>query len=147
MLWLVYPIGCALLWGIGYTLLQPVSEKLSSYTINSTYGFILFLTNLIALAISKNFNDFLILKDWKLLLFLCSYIIIQVIGAFIFLAGYNYEDVNAGIYTMISSTYPVITFILSYIFLDQRNINLYYASFGIILTIGGVSLLVLSKNN
>jgi drug/metabolite transporter (DMT)-like permease len=145
MIWIIYPIVCSVLWGIGYTLLRLVSDKLTSFTINGIYGLILFIVNLIASIALKNLNNLTLLKDWKTSLYFSSYIIIWVVTAFIFLLGYNSDGVNAGIYTMISSTYPVITFILSFLLLDQKGFNPYYVSFGIIFTIVGVSLLALSK--
>jgi drug/metabolite transporter (DMT)-like permease len=145
MIWILYPIICSVLWGIGYTLLQPVSAKLTNYTINAIYGGSLCITNLIILAATYNFADFVILKDWKLALYLTFYVIIFIVASFVFLYGYGYDGINAGIYTLISSTYPVITMLLSFIFFNQTNINPYYASFGVVFTLVGVSLLALSK--
>ena len=145
MNWVVYPIICAIMWGIGYTLVKPVSDQLQPYTINALYGAFVFIINIIALAIKQNFDNFKLINNWKLGICLMFYIILLATTSIIFLIGYKLDGVNSGVYTLISSTYPVITLILSYIFLGQTNINPYYASFGTVLTLVGVSLLALSK--
>jgi drug/metabolite transporter (DMT)-like permease len=145
MMWVIYPVICSILWGIGYTLLQPVSAKLTNYTINAIYGGALCIINLIILAATDKFNDFILLRDWKLALYITFYVILFIIASFVFLYGYGDIGVNPGVYTLISGTYPVITMLLSFIFFGQNNINPYYASFGVVLTLIGVSLLALSK--
>jgi len=147
MYWLLYPIICSVLWGVSYTLLRPVSAEIQKYTINSIYGLSMFIINMVALAITNQYSDFLLINNLKVILCLTFYVILSVAAGILFLVGYNIEGINSGVYTLISSTYPVLTLILSYIFLDQRNINPYFASFGTILTIVGVSLLALSKNS
>lgn len=146
MWWLVYSLSCSVLWGISYVLLSLATESLNNYTINMLYGGLMLVTNLVALAITDGFDNLVELRAWRVSLAIIGHVVLMVATSTIFLLGYRLEGVNSGIYTLISSTYPVVTLIGSYLFLGQRDFNAYYVSFGVILVIAGVSLLALAKN-
>jgi drug/metabolite transporter (DMT)-like permease len=145
MNWILCAIFASIMWGVGYTVLVPISEKMQAYTIYAVYGFFMCITNLIIIAFSGTFDNFKIICDWKISLYLALYIILSIAAAIIFLLGYRSDNINPGIYIIISNSYPVITFILSYFLLGVKNINPYYASFGIIFTFIGCALLAFAK--
>jgi drug/metabolite transporter (DMT)-like permease len=145
MNWVVYPIICAIFWGVGYTLLSPVSKLLNPYTIGFLYGITISITNLIIIASTNSFNDFKLINELKIALYLSFYIMLSVGAGLLFLIGYGSSDINPGIYIIISNSYPIITLLLSYFCFGQTNINPYYASFGVILTLIGCGLLAVAK--
>jgi drug/metabolite transporter (DMT)-like permease len=89
MYWLLYPIICSVLWGVSYTLLKPVSAELQKYTINSIYGLSMFIINMVALAITNQYSDFLLINNLKVILCLTFYVILSVAAGILFLVGYN----------------------------------------------------------
>lgn len=146
MYWVFYPIISCILWGVGYAFLKQVSMEVKVYTINSLYGLSTFIVNIIIISITNNFQDFNILKDIKLALYLTFYIILSIISSIVFLLGYSIDNINPGVYIIIANTYPIITFILSYFIFNITNINLYYGIPGIFITLIGMALLAMSKN-
>ena len=144
MYWIIFPICASILWGIGYALMSQVSDKLLSYTINASFGLSMFVLNIMALIATKNTDNLVLIKNQNILLYLCGYCIFAVFGSFCYLYGYS-TDVNIGIYTSISSTYAVTTFLLGYFLFGQNNFNMYYAVSGILMIFGGTILLALSK--
>lgn len=145
MLWIIYALLSCIFWGVCFTLLIPVSEQLNPYIINFIYGCFLCCVNLIIIAITNTFDEFKLLSNVKLTLYLIFYVITLTSASISFLFGYSVNDINPAIYIIISNTYPIITFILSYFIFNKTNVNLYYASFGIILTLIGGMLLAFSK--
>lgn len=145
MNWILYAIIACTLWGIAFTLLIPVSEKVNPYIVNFFYGLVICLVNLFIIIITHAFGEFKTLSDKKLVLYLIFYIITLTSASIIFLQGYSVDNINPAIYIIISNTYPIITFILAYFIFDKKNVNLYYASFGIVLMFGGGVLLALAK--
>jgi drug/metabolite transporter (DMT)-like permease len=139
-------LACSILWGISYTALQPVSAKLQPETINIVYGTALIISNL-ALMIARNtFSDFYLLKDSTLALYLSGYVVFSVVALFVFLIGYKLiGNVYAGAFVAISSTYPIVVFVLTYIFFNQRDFKLYMVIPGFIGTCVGIILLSLAK--
>lgn len=145
MYWALYSIFAALLWGVAYTMLVPVSEKLQTYTIFTIYGFFMCFINLIIIAYNNTFNDFKHIDNWRIAIYLTFYVALSISGSIVFLLGYGSDGINPGVYTMLSNLYAVITFILSYFLFDKTNINPYYAISGIILTFVGCGLLAFAK--
>lgn len=72
-----------------------------------------------------------------------GYTVCFIIAAFVYLVGYDLvANTFAGGYNAICATYPIITFILSYLFLNQRQFgNPYLVGFGLGFTVLGVALL------
>jgi drug/metabolite transporter (DMT)-like permease len=144
--WVLFAVSASIMWGIGYTVLVPVSEKIQAYTVYTIYGFFTFVVNLSIIAINGTFDNFKMIDNWKLSLYLSLYVILSIVAAIVFLLGYTVEGINPGIYIIISNSYPVITFVLSYFLLGKTDINPYYASFGIVLTFIGCGFLAFAKN-
>jgi drug/metabolite transporter (DMT)-like permease len=141
MNWVIYAVLAAILWGIGYTFLVPVSIKLHAYTISTVYGFFTFVTNLLIVVIIHDTKDFAEINNVKIIVYLAIYVSCLVAANIVFLLGYSTSNINPGVYILISSSYPVIALILSYFIFDKKNIDPYYGTFGIILTVTGCGLL------
>jgi drug/metabolite transporter (DMT)-like permease len=145
MFWALYSIIAAIMWGVAYTMLVPVSENLQTYTIYTIYGFFTCLTNLIIIACNDTFNNFKLIDNWSTAIYLAFYVALSIAASIVFLLGYGAEGINPGVYIMLSNAYAVITFVLSYFFFGKTNVNPYYAIFGICLTFIGCGLLALAK--
>jgi drug/metabolite transporter (DMT)-like permease len=143
--WIVFALIASGLWGAGYTFLSPVSKQLSSYTINVVYGASLCIINLLASIIMKNTENFFVLGNSNVALSFTGYTICCILANFIYLSGYKMAENNVAAFVAISSTYPLVTLIFSYIFLGQRNLNFYFVIPGMILIIAGIILLSLAK--
>lgn len=138
-------LGCSLMWGIGYAVVQPVSDKLRPDVINVIYYSIAFLINLIIMLSTGSYVDVKSL-NLKLGVYFAVYILTCVVAASAFLYGYTMVGSKmAGAFNAISSTYPVFTFIIAYIFFNQRDSNLYYSIPGLICVVVGITLLCLSR--
>lgn len=148
LLGIVYAILCSLLWGVSYFCLIPVSVKLQPETINMFFAMLLFIFNLVWMIAKNSFGDFAVLfqTDWSLILYIFGYALLSCVASTLYLFGYKVIGENyAGAFNAISSTYPVIIFILSFIFFNQRDYNLYMVIPGILLTCIGIVLLSVAK--
>jgi drug/metabolite transporter (DMT)-like permease len=145
MYWWLYAVIAAIIWGFSYSALIPISSQLKPYTINSLYGLSGFIVNLIILLITDNISDYRQINNWKTIIYLITYIILAIAASIVFLSGYGSDGINQGIYIIIANIYPIITFIMSYFCFGKTDINPWFASFGIVLTLGGTCLLALAK--
>jgi hypothetical protein len=147
--WVLYAIICAGLWGSGYTLLSPVSKQIPSDIISITYGASLFLVNILYNILTYRVEAFYVIATGNVGLYLFGYITFFVIANFIYLKGNSLatEQSANGSFTAICSIYPMITMILSYIFLNQRNLNFAYVIPGMLLILCGLILLVVGKSH
>ena len=145
-MWFVYPIICSIAWGTASVILHPISTLLRPFTVGFINGIIITVANLIAMTVTRELGDVMHLRDVRILAFLLSYCVLSTCAGILYLVGFSASDVNVSVYNTISSTYPLVAFIGSYLVLKQKdNINPYYAISGIILTLTGVSLVVISK--
>ncbi len=146
--WVLYALICAGLWGSGYTLLSPVSKTIPSDVISITYGASLFLVNILYNIITYRVEAFYVVATGNVALYLFGYISLFVIANFIYLKGNSLAATQSanGAFTAICSIYPMITMILSYIFLNQRNLSFGYVIPGMLLIICGLILLVMGKS-
>lgn len=139
MNWKLYAIGYAIILGLGYTFLKPLTQELSVYTINASYGALLFITSMIgAYYYEQTDNISNITKQWKYLLLVCSCF---VIPAFLYVIGYKESGDNTAAFTAISSMYPLFLLIFMALIYGKQDINYKYAISGVIAILIGVGLL------
>ncbi len=146
--WILYALTCMCLWGTGYTILSPVSKTIPNDVISITYGACLCLVNLLYNLVNYRVEAFYILADAQTSGYLFGYVTLFVLSNFIYLKGNQLatqESANAP-YTAICGLYPVVTLILSVIFLGQRNLNWLYIGPGMVCIVTGVVLLALGKS-
>ena len=143
--WLTYAIGSAILWGTGYAILGESSAKLPIYVINIMLGTVTALVNFIAMIYSNDLKAFELLNNLKIFLCLGAYIVLNILASYCYLFGRKkfQNSINPGIYTLVSSVYPLFTFLVSYVFLGQKNFDIFYTTLGIALISIGISILAL----
>lgn len=144
MNWIVYPIISALMWGCSYTILSPLTKILHVYTINAFHGVITFIVNMSIMIYYGLFDYIKISNNKNILIILASYSILSIAASTAFMKGYSLKDINHGAYTMIATTYPFVTMILSYVLFNKR-FDITYATLGFLFSIIGCYFVILSK--
>lgn len=147
-MWWLYAVLCAFLWACGYTVLNKLANDLNQFTIDVIYGVAMTIINFLILVFTNQMDNFLVLYEkpnqfgWLLL-----YTTIFLVASFVSMSGFLQAS-QAGMsngFIAVSSIYPLITFGLSYVFLNQTNIEWKLAIPGILLGIASVTLISFSK--
>ena len=149
-MWQLFAIICAFLWGISYALLTKLAPDINQFTIDVIYGGFLVITNFLVIVFTNKIENFYVLAEKPanagyLFLYILFFISASFLSMYAILEA-SKEQVASG-FIAISSVYPLITFIITYLFMNQTNINWKLGVPGIILSIVGVILLCLSKSN
>lgn len=140
-------VACSLLWGVAYSALQPVSAVLRPETISFMYsGFNTVIFGVVIL-VRDGTSDFSLLTE-PLIESFALYAVLAMLALFLYLTGYKFVGTTyAGGFNAITSTYPVIVFLISYFYFKQKNFNLYLAIPGVTLTAVGIILLSLAPTS
>lgn len=135
-------LSCAIIFGI-----TPIMEKhVLTFIHIETYillgALILFLLSIIYYTFLYNHNlldELSILNKNRnvLLLFVLSITLIYFVANYLFL--HTLSNNKAHLVTALIATYPIITMIIAYLFLNEEIT--FYHSFGVFLIVGGVILL------
>ncbi|VBB18159.1 hypothetical protein YASMINEVIRUS_622, partial [Yasminevirus sp. GU-2018] len=142
--WVVYAGASAVLWGISYASVKLVNIAVSSFVINMVHNLLATLFNLYMAYTSGVLKDVDTLTSRSYIVPFLMYSMFSIGASFCFFRGYRVPGANPGTFVAISGSYPIITFLISYIFLYNRNVNLYVAIPGIIVTCTGVLMVSLS---
>jgi drug/metabolite transporter (DMT)-like permease len=142
---------CSILWGVGYTILKLLSSKISPFVVNFFYGSSLAMTNFVAIFATHGFeaNGIYYLKELQSIIGLVGYIVFFSLSSFLFMYGYSQPETNTGIFTAITATYIIFTFIGSMLFakfgwITYPDKNLYTSIPGLLLIVIGTILFTLS---
>lgn len=141
MNWITFAVGAAVMWGVAYTLLVSISQKVNPFVINIVYGIVNSVINTILLLALHQQSALAQLSTWSLWLLLLLYSVCLASGGILFLLGYKATDVIPAAFLCVSNVYPIITLVLSEIFFPRVSINYYFVVPGVALTLGGVCLL------
>ena len=138
-------LACAVLWGAGYTALQPASLKLTNPAINLAYGAVLALVNVVALSVTKQWSNFQDLHNPKIASCLFGYVSASVAAAYLFLWGFQMvAETFTGAYRRLQARIRYLPCCLPFCFESDPE-NLVFTVLGVALIAAGVVLLSLGK--
>lgn len=142
--WVPYAVASALLWGISYASVKLVNGLVSSFVINALHNILATIFNLWMAHRTNTLGDVNKIVTYNLVTPFLMYSLFSIGASYCFFKGYRIPGVNPGTFVAISGAYPIITFMISYLFLHHRNVNLYTAIPGIMITCVGVLMVSLS---
>jgi drug/metabolite transporter (DMT)-like permease len=132
---------CSFLFGITYSLIVPVSQSsVPGPVISVIKGIALIIINMMIVIYTNNVHYFYTLKLSSMI-----FIIPYVLADFVYMVGMKYAKNNAGIFTVITNLFPLITILLNAYF-HNFKINYYYYSIGSIFSLTGGAFMIMAKN-
>lgn len=147
-MWYLPALCCALFWGLAYSVLNNIATDINQFTVNITYYAFSTIVNFLALVWTQQVDNFFLFADPPSnALYILLYTILCTASSMLSMYGFleaSKMHVSSA-FVAISSCYPIVNFIISYGFMNQRNVDLRFAITGISLTTLGIILLVVSK--
>ena len=111
-------LGCAACWAIGSVSMKKLSQKLDPFTLNAPRSAVAGIAMLIMTLGTERVAGYSQVTTWSLFLMLSSILIGAGIGDSLYVASFSRIGVSQAF--PISSTYPALTLIFGFLFLQEQ---------------------------